>query len=117
MDAAGYRAWLVDSCFNTIEMSYFIGQTLVAVGILDLGKHSASSVYFYFDPSDEVSRLSPGVYSALQEVAFCSNSGRSHLYLGLYVSDCRALNYKTSYSPHELFYDGDWRKPKASTIS
>lgn len=107
MDAVGYVGWLVSSCMLTVEMRYFYDDVLVGVGVLDLGRRSASSVYFYFDP--DRADLSPGVYSALEEIDFCRRTGREHLYLGLYVADCRHLVYKAQYRPHERLVDGDWR--------
>lgn len=109
MTAEGYAGWLVYSCFDTVEMRYYLGSRLIGVGLVDLGRESASSVYFYFDPDPEVARLSPGVYSALQEIAFCRRTGRSYLYLGLYVRDCAQLAYKAAYRPHERLVDGHWR--------
>ena len=108
MSPLGYVSWLVQSCVLTIEMRYFFDEALVGVGVLDLGRNSASSVYFYFDP--DYSHLSPGVYSTLQEVELCRQSGREFLYLGLYVEDCRNLSYKASYRPNERLIDGDWRR-------
>ena len=58
MNALGYSAWLISSCFLTVEMRYWWRDRLVGVGIVDLGRTSASSVYFYFDPDE--SRRSPG---------------------------------------------------------
>lgn len=110
MTHLGYVSWLVHSCFHTMEMRYYLRDRLIGVGVLDLGKTSMSSVYFYFDPSEEVNKLSPGVYSALQEIEFCKRSGRKHLYLGLYVKECRSLSYKADYGPHEVLRDGDWRR-------
>lgn len=110
MDAAGYDAWLVNSCVETIEMCYYLENRLIAVGIVDLGALSASSVYFYFDPAPEVARLSPGVFSVLQEIELCRRSGRRWLYLGLWVRDCPQLAYKAQYYPHERLEDGDWRR-------
>ncbi|MBX2801657.1 MAG: arginyltransferase [Myxococcales bacterium] len=107
MSALGYVSWLVQSCVLTIEMRYFFDEELVGVGVVDLGRDSASSVYFYFDP--DRSDLSPGVFSALQEIELCRRSGRTYLYLGLYVEDCRHLSYKAAYRPHERLVDGDWR--------
>ena len=107
MDALGYISWLVNSCMLTIEMRYFFDDVLVGVGIIDLGRDAASSVYFYFDP--DKADLSPGTFSALEEIAFCRRTGRSHLYLGLYVEDCRHLSYKANFRPHERLVDGDWR--------
>ncbi len=110
MDAAGYTGWLVRSCLPTVEMRYRIDDRLVAVGILDLGATASSSVYFYFDPDPEVSRLSPGVFSVMQEITFCRRTGRAHHYLGLWVRDCPSLSYKADYHPHERLEDGDWRR-------
>ncbi len=107
MSPLGYVSWLVQSCVLTVEMRYFFDDDLVGVGVLDLGEESASSVYFFFDP--DFSALSPGVYSALQEIELCRRSGRKYLYLGLYVEDCRQLSYKAQYRPHERLVDGDWR--------
>jgi len=107
MTPIGYVSWLVQSCVFTIEMRYFYDEELVGVGIVDLGRVSASSVYFYFDP--EKSWLSPGVYSALREVELCQRSGRRYLYLGLFVEDCRHLSYKSQYRPHERLVGETWR--------
>lgn len=110
MTGLGYASWLVQSCVLTMEMRYYFDDRLVGVGILDLGRTAASSVYFYFDPTAEISRLSPGVFSVLQEVDFCRTTGREFLYLGLYVEDCRHLSYKADYWPHERQVDGVWQR-------
>ncbi|MCO4745273.1 MAG: arginyltransferase [Proteobacteria bacterium] len=110
MTPVGYVGWLVHSCMETVEMDYYVDDRLVAVGILDVGATSASSVYFFFDPSPEISKLSPGVFSVLREVAYCRDTGRNHLYLGLWVRDCPQLAYKSLYFPHERLEDGDWRR-------
>jgi arginine-tRNA-protein transferase len=110
MSPEGYVGWLVRSCFDTIEMRYYLGSRLVGVGILDLGRTAASSVYYYFDPDPDIAQLSPGVYSALQEIEFCRGSNRDYLYLGLFVAGCDKLSYKAQYRPHERLVDGDWRR-------
>jgi arginine-tRNA-protein transferase len=108
MTALGYSSWLVQTCTLTVEMRYFHDDVLVGVGLVDLGRESASSVYFYFDP--DRSDLSPGVFSVLSEIDLCRRTGRRWLYLGLYVEDCRHLSYKARYRPHERLVDGDWRR-------
>ena len=115
MDAYGYAGWLLHSCMPTVEMTYHIDDKLVGVGIVDLGETSSSSVYFYFDPTPEISRLSPGVFSVLQEVAFCRRTSRRYHYLGLWVQDCQSLAYKADYYPHERLVDGDWRRVERTT--
>lgn len=110
MSALGYVGWLVQSCFETLEMRYYLGDRLVGVGIVDLGERAASSVYFFFDPDPEVARLSPGVFSVLHEIAFCRRTGRDHHYLGLYIRDCDHMNYKARFRPYELLIDGEWTR-------
>ncbi len=109
MEARGYVGWLIHSCMQTVEMTYHIDGKLVAVGILDVGRDSTSSVYFYFDPSPEIAALSPGTFSVFQEARFCARSGRRYHYLGLWVRDCPSLAYKANFYPHERLVDGDWR--------
>ena len=106
MTERGYRGWFVESCVETVEMRYLLGDRLVGVGILDLGRLDASSVYFFFDPDE--SRRSLGVFSVLVETAWLRLQGGRHHYLGLYVADCGPLAYKARYFPHERLIDGRW---------
>lgn len=106
MTAASYVGWLVQSCSLTVEMRYHYDERLVGIGVVDLGRASASSVYFYFDP--DLADLSPGTWSALQEIELCRRTGREFLYLGLWVEDCGHLSYKASFRPHERLRAGSW---------
>ncbi len=106
LSAIHYRAWLVDTCVDTRELRYFVGDRLVAVSILDVGRASASSVYHYFDPDE--GRRSLGVYSVLREIEWCASVGIEWYYLGFYVSDCAHLAYKAAYFPHQRRVDGAW---------
>lgn len=110
MTPTGYMSWLVQSCFETAEMRYYLGDRLIGVGIIDVGALAMSSVYFYFDPDPEIARLSPGVYSVLQEIALAQRTHRRYHYLGLWVGACPQLAYKANYHPHEILVDGDWRR-------
>lgn len=102
----GYRAWLVDTCVDSKELRYYVGDKLIGVSILDVGRTSASSVYHYFDPDE--SRRSLGVYSVLREIAWCEEAGLEWYYLGLYVRDCVHLAYKGAYHPHQRRIAGVW---------
>lgn len=104
--ASHYRNWLTVTCTNTVETRYLVGDKLVGVGILDLGKRDASSVYFYFDPDE--GRRSLGTFSVLAEIAWLRSQGYRWYYLGLYVRECAQLNYKSRYHPNERREDGTW---------
>jgi arginine-tRNA-protein transferase len=105
-DPVGYQEWLVDSCAPTTEVRYLLEDRIVAVSLLDLGRNSANSAYHFFDPAKAGRSL--GVYSVLHEIEHCRSLGMRWYYLGLWVSDCDALRYKSSYHPHERFVRGRW---------
>ncbi len=110
MTAEGYINWLVHTCMQTMETRYYYENRLVGVGILDIGRKAISSVYFYFDPALRIARLSPGVFSVLQEILFCQRTDRTYYYMGYYVEACRHLAYKAHYLPHERLIDGCWQR-------
>lgn len=101
-----YRNWLSVTCTRTVETRYVVDGRLIGVGILDLGRRDASSVYFYFDPDED--RRSLGVFSVLAEIEWLKRQGYRYYYLGLYVKGCAQLNYKARYLPHERLEKGQW---------
>jgi len=104
------EAFLADRFGSTVEMDYLLEGRLVAFGVLDVTPEAASSVYFVHDPEMASRRL--GTFSVMQEVEWCRQTGRSHLYLGLWVRECPAMAYKAWFHPHELLVAGAWvRKP------
>ena len=106
IDAAGYNAFLVDSCVDSFEMQYYLDDALVAVAIVDRSEEALSAVYTFFDPAH--ARLSPGVVSIMNQIELARSEGLRYLYLGLFVEDCGAMAYKASYLPHERRVNGEW---------
>ncbi|MCA9715654.1 MAG: arginyltransferase [Myxococcales bacterium] len=108
IDHEGYRVFLVDSCCDSFEIRYRVGERLIGVAVTDRGADSLSAVYFYFDPAFE--HLSPGVFSILTQVELCRRWGLRYLYLGLYIGGCASMAYKARYTPHERLVNGVWRE-------
>ena len=106
IDADGYEQFLVDTCADTVELTYRHHGTLIGVAITDRAADALSAVYCFYDPSH--AHLSPGVYSILKQLELCRAWGLRYLYLGLYVADCRSMAYKARYLPHERLIDGEW---------
>jgi arginine-tRNA-protein transferase len=113
MTQAGMVGWLQESCGPHLEMSYYLRGELVGVSVVDVGREALSSVYFYFDPREEVSKLRLGTFSILRELELCRATGRRYLYLGLWVRDCSKLAYKADYRPHERLVAGVWRRQES----
>lgn len=118
MDMAEAKTQLfhMHSGYNGIvDMEYWLKGQLIAVGMLDITEDengdcaAVSSNYFYYDVSKPSLKRSLGVFSVLKEIEFCRQIGAEYYYLGLYLPNCRKMNYKTNYEPYELFLDGKWQ--------
>ncbi|MFK8014783.1 MAG: arginyltransferase [Gammaproteobacteria bacterium] len=103
-----YRKFLVSSCCDTVELSYLVDGTLVAVAIVDRGAAAISAVYCCFDP--DYSKFSLGVYSILTQIRLAQRWRMDYVYLGLYIEQSPHMNYKALYRPHEFLIDGQWRR-------
>jgi len=106
VEEEGYRSFLVESCCDTVELSFWLDDRLVAVAIADQATHSLSAVYTYFDPS--LSRFSLGTYAILKQFERVSQWGMTYLYLGMYVATNLHLNYKARFKPQQRLVAGQW---------
>ena len=102
------------------EFRYFDGDTLVGVGLVDVMPNSLSSAYFYYSPA--WASFSPGTFSALVELEFARQTGRSHVYFGYWIEKCSSMAYKNRFQPCELLtgYPADdaepvWRRAEQGT--
>lgn len=93
---------------GVIEMDYYLGERLIAVGIVDLSRDALSSNYFYYDCAYLDRR--PGILSVLKEVELAGQLGKRYYYLGYYVSKNSKMAYKGSFTPHQLLIDDKWRE-------
>jgi len=105
---SGYSTFLADSCCDTFELSYWLGEELIAVAISDVGATALSAVYCYFNPAH--GRFSPGVYSILKQIEYCQMHNMQHLYLGLYIAGSPHMAYKARYTPHERLINNTWQR-------
>ena len=105
-DCLGHLSSLHCGYDGIYEMDYFLDNKLIAVSILDLGKESTSSNYFYFDP--EYSKRSLGVFSVLKEIEFTQQSGRMFYYLGFYIEESEKMRYKSEFQPAQVRIDKEW---------
>lgn len=108
LDLDGYFGFLVDSCTETLEFSYWADDVLVAVGISDRGKTSLNAVYCYYDPAYD--RVGLGTYNVLKQLEYCRQWSWDYLYLGLYIAQSPRMNYKARFLPHERLLLGTWHR-------
>ncbi|KAE8590138.1 hypothetical protein XENTR_v10017960 [Xenopus tropicalis] len=91
--------------YGSFHQQYWLDGKIIAVGVIDILPYCVSSVYLYYDP--DYAFLSPGVYSALREVAFTRELQRKaadlcYYYMGFYIHTCPKMRYKGQYKPSDL---------------
>jgi len=106
LDEQSYAEFLTESCCQSVELSYWHDQRLVAVAIADAGQLSLSAVYCFYDPHFKL--LSLGTYSVLRQIELCRATGRRHLYLGFFIAESPHMSYKANFRPHQRLVDGQW---------
>ncbi len=106
VDEASYRAFLVDSCCESIELTFTRDEQIVAVAVVDVGRDSLSAVYTHFDP--QLHRYSLGTYAVLKQIEYAAATQRTFVYLGMYVAANPHLNYKSRYQPQQRLIRGRW---------
>ena len=101
MTAEVYATHFVSGIFPfAYEFLYFLGDTLVGVGLVDVTRRATSSVYFYHDPTLRARSL--GVFSMMKELEYARTLGIPYHHLGYWVPECASMLYKSSYRPAEL---------------
>ena len=108
IDLEEYVWGFVRSCFESFEMTYWLDDRLVALAVCDIGRHSLSAVYTFYDP--EVNAVGLGTYSILKQIQFCQLRNLRFLYLGFYVEQSPHMVYKSRFKPHERRIAGNWER-------
>lgn len=111
LDAEAFRCFLVETCCQTRELTFWLEGALVGVATFDLGETSMSAVYTYFRP--DLKHLSLGTYAILKSIAWAKENGLRWYYLGFYVADNPHLNYKSNFLPQQRRSEGAWKRLEA----
>ncbi len=101
-----YESFLVESCLEVWELSFWLDNRLLAISVTDVGAKSLSAVYCFFDP--EYSWMSLGTYAILRQIELARSTNRRWLYLGMYVAANKHLCYKARFQPHQRFVNSEW---------
>ena len=106
-----YKDFLVSSSvkphdgYGCYHLQYYIDGKIFMVGVLDIMQNYVSSVYTFYDP--EFMFLSPGVFSALNEIALTrkielDRKVKQWYCMGFYSYAIQKMCYKGEYSPSYL---------------
>lgn len=84
-------------------------ERLIAVAAIDELADGISAIYTFYDPSPDIAKLSPGVFSVLWQISYAQQLGLLYVYLGYYIEEAAKMNYKKNYQPLEIFDNHTWQ--------
>ena len=76
------------------------------MGVSDVLDGGLSAVYTFLDPALE--KRSLGNFVILWQIELARSLGLDHLYLGYWIKDCAKMDYKSTFRPLEMLFEGKW---------
>ncbi|MFH7564178.1 MULTISPECIES: arginyltransferase [Oceanimonas] len=101
-----YDGFLLCHWLTPLFLEFYAESRLIAVAVTDSLNDSLSAMYTFYDPAEEHRSL--GIYAILNQIKLARTLGKHWLYLGYQVDDCRKMNYKQQFRPHQRLIKGQW---------
>ena len=102
-----YQSFVSSKWTKPLFIELHLLDKLVAVAVTDNLTHSLSALYTFFAPG--LADRSIGKLAILQQIAIAAELKKKYLYLGYQIDDCKKMNYKADFYPHERFFSNKWR--------
>lgn len=102
-----YISFLSCDWGNSSLLEFRLGDMLVAVASIDHLSQGLSAVYTFFDP--DMNSRGLGTYAVLRQIDLARKLGLPHVYLGYWISECKAMRYKAAFQPLEILHDNKWQ--------
>ena len=92
-----------------LEVSVRLNDDLLAASFFDVGKHSVSSIYGIFEPTETGRSL--GIFTMLREIEYSIETGKEYYYPGYAYEGESFYDYKKRFSSLEVFdWNGNWNE-------
>ncbi|GHE82569.1 arginyltransferase [Thalassotalea profundi] len=102
-----FKSFLSSDLTEQLFIEIYYEEQLVAVAVTDVLLDSLSAVYTFYHP--EFSSSSLGVFAILTQITISRELGKKYLYLGYQIKECKKMNYKDRYYPHQILQDNCWQ--------
>lgn len=102
-----YQQFLFSSWSEPMFIEFKEDGELVMVAVVDDMKDSFSALYTFFRP--DFTHRSPGTFAILEQIRRAQQLGKEFVYLGYQIDDCKKMNYKIKFLPHERHSGDGWQ--------
>ena len=103
-----YAGFFLNSSGFSMEIRHYSAGELLGVSIIDSGRTWLNAVYFFFAPGS--AKRSLGTFNIINLIDLCQEQNIHNLYLGYWIKESRAMNYKAAFLPHSILVDESWDK-------
>jgi len=101
-----YNSFIDCHITQQLYLEIWYEQQLISVAVTDVLKDALSAVYTFYHP--DYNRHGLGVFSILSQLALAKEMKKEFLYLGYQIDDCKKMNYKNRYFPHQVLSENYW---------
>ncbi len=98
--------FLLDDWPGASFIEWRLDNRLVCVAVTDVMENAWSAVYTFYEP--QLSKLSLGTFSILEQIRLAKLAGCQYLYLGYWIKDCHKMAYKGDFRPIQCFFNNQW---------
>lgn len=102
-----YQQFLFSTWMEPMFIEFYDDNQLIMVAIVDEVKNALSALYTFFVP--EYADRSLGTFAILEQIRRAEQMKKEFVYLGYQIDDCRKMNYKSNFYPHERHQGGAWK--------
>jgi arginine-tRNA-protein transferase len=102
-----YKSFISCNITEQLYLEIWHDTELISVAVTDVLKDALSAVYTFYHP--DYNRYGLGVFSILNQLSLAKGMEKKFLYLGYQIDDCKKMNYKNRYYPHQVLIENDWK--------
>jgi arginyl-tRNA--protein-N-Asp/Glu arginylyltransferase len=102
-----YNSFISCNVTEQLYLEIWHDNQLISVAVTDVLKDALSAVYTFYHP--DYNKYGLGVFSILQQVYLAKDRQKNFLYLGYQIDDCKKMNYKDRYYPHQVLIENRWQ--------
>jgi arginine-tRNA-protein transferase len=101
-----YNSFIDCHITEQLYLEIWHDEQLISVAVTDVLNYALSAVYTFYHP--DYNRHGLGVFSILNQLRLAKEMNKKFVYLGYQIDDCKKMNYKNRYYPHQVLSENSW---------